>query len=693
MRQILFIFFTTIFFVSLNAQSIDRSKAPEAGAAPKIKIGSYESFDLDNGLKVFVVENRKIPRVSMRLTVDADPIFEDNVAGAMDMMGSLLRRGTTNRTKQEIDEAVDFMGASLRTGPGGISAGSLTKHLPDLLEIVSDVLMNPVFAEDELEKVRKKTLSNLASQKDDSRAIARNVARVLRYGKKHPYGEIATEETINNILASECRQLYKSFFRPNISYLVIVGDISAEEAKPLVDKYFGSWKKAQVPDMAFDMPVSPETNKVTFVNKEAAEQSYVLVTYPIDLKPNDEDVIAASVMSEIFGGGNFNSRLMQNLREDKAFTYGAYGRLAKDEWVGYFSAGASVRNEVTDSALVEIMREMKRIVNEPVTEEELQLTKNIMTGSFARALEKPQTVARFALNTERYDLPKDYYRNYLKKIEAVTIEDVQRVAQKYIRPDKAHILVVGNQEEVADKLKIYSENMFLDYVDYLGNPIQKPIPLPVGVTSKSIIQKYINATGGKKWKKVKSLVANMSVDAGNGIIMKVENYQQKNNKACTKVMYNENMVQHKVVNGTKGFEKAGGEKRNLSAKELKDELVDSAILPELLYETLGYETNLIALEKINGQDAYKVEIIAPTGTTYTDYFAEESGLKLRTIKKEMTADGQTLLATTDYADYKQVGNIKVPHTLKVQTGPQTMEIKVEEAEVNKKVDKALFVVE
>jgi len=676
--------------MNINAQTLDRSIVPQAGPAPKIQIGSYESFSLPNGLKVFVVENRKIPIVSLQLSIDADPLLEGDKIGAMSMMGQLIKRGTTQRSKQKIDEEIDFLGASLSTTSTGIFARSMTKHLPNLLDIMSDVLLDPIFPETELEKIRKQKLSELAAQQDDATAIARNVGRVLRYGKEHPYGEVVSEETINNIEASECKTLYETFFRPNISYLVIVGDISVDEAKPLVEQYFGSWEKGKIPSMKYDMPEIPDSNKVTFVDKMDAPHSFVMVTYPIHLEVGSEDAIKASVLNEILGGGSFSARLMQNLREDKGFTYGAYSRLKKDELVGFFSAGASVRNEVTDSALVELLKEMRLIVREPVTIEELQLTKNVMTGDFARSLENPQTITNFALNTARYKLPKDYYANYLKSLEAVTVEDVQAMAAKYIKPDNAHILVVGNKKEVASKLKFYGADALIHYVDYLGNPILPSVsPIPPNTTSKTVLAKYINATGGeKKWRKTKRVASKFLAETG-GLNMIIEKYQEIDEKACTKMIFNEQVMQHKVINGTKGFELSPEGKNEITEADIQDEYVSLAILPELKYDEMGYKTQLLNIEKVDGQDAYVIEITSPTGLKYTDYFAVESGLKLRSVKREETSRGP-MIVVSNYADYKEIKGVKFPHSLTVQAGPQKIIAKAESIIVNKKIDKEIF---
>ena len=261
--------------------------------------------------------------------------------------------------------------------------------------------------------------------------IISRVGNVLRNGKEHPYGQLQTKAHVEAITIDDCKSFYKNYFRPNISYLVIVGDITAAEVKPLVENYFGKWEKGDVPQNEYEQPSADWNTRVAFVNKPGAVQSVINVTYPIDLKPGDQDELTAKVANAILGGGVFSGRLMQNLREDKAFTYGARSSIRSRKLVGSFNASASVRNEVTDSAITEFMYELNRMSSEKVTPEELSLVKNNMNGTFALSLENAQTIARFALNTERYNLPADYHETYLEKLAAITVEDIERVAKVY----------------------------------------------------------------------------------------------------------------------------------------------------------------------------------------------------------------------------------------------------------------------
>ena len=302
---------------------LDRSKIPVPGPAPEIQIGEYKSFTLDNGLKVFVVENDKLPVVSFSLIIDRDQIREGEKAGYISAAGDLLSRGTKTKTKEQIDEEIDFIGASLSTSSTSVFASSLSKHKEKLLAVMADVTLNPSFPPEELDKIKKQTISGLQSQKDDPNAIAENVRQVLRYGKNHPYGELTTEESVNNISLEDCKNYYNTYFKPNIAYMAIVGDITRQEAETLIKENFGSWKRGEVPTHIYEKPAIPVKPVVALVDRPQSVQSIINITYPVTLKPGGDDVIKARIMDDILGGG-FSGRLFANLRETYGYTYGAY---------------------------------------------------------------------------------------------------------------------------------------------------------------------------------------------------------------------------------------------------------------------------------------------------------------------------------------------------------------------------------
>lgn len=620
----IYILISLLGFTAAFAQ-VDRSKYPTPGPAPQINIGDPETFTLPNGLKVFVVENHKLPRVTYSLILDRDPILEGDKAGAISMVGPVLRGGTTSKTKDELDESIDRIGARISVSSTSASASSLKKHNQALLELFADILFNPSFPEEELEKTKTQTISGLAAAKDDPNSILSVVSNAILYGKEHPYGESETEETVENIQIEDIKNYYDTYFRPNIAYLAIVGDITVAEAKTLVNTYFTNWEPKEVPTHEWHTPKAPEGIHVNVVNRTASQQSVMNVTYPLELKPNNPDVIPVSVISRILGGGS-SGRLFMNLREDKGYTYGAYGSVSPGRLVGTLSAGASVGTGVTDSAAHEFLYEIDRLSKGTITQEELDLAKAAIAGSFARSLEQPSTIANFALNTEIQDLPRDYYKNYLKNLDAVSLEQVNALAPHYVHTGKLYINVVGNADGFSEQMNRFGEVKFFT-VD--GNPEVKIEITDSDLTAEKVIANYIKAVGGvEKLQSVKTLkviseaeIQGMSltmeqfVDQNQGIAV-------QNTKMGPQVLSKIRIADNTVTVTAQGQSQELPEEAAAAYRSLLD------IFPELYYVEKGYAIELDGISQVGGEQAYKVKVTSPAGNA-VEYYSVESGLKLR----------------------------------------------------------------
>lgn len=467
MKKISSYLFFMLVGIGMIAAQVDRSNYPEPGPAPEINIGDPVTFTLPNGLNVFVVENHKLPRVTYSLVLDRDPILEGDKAGITTLVGEMMMGGTASRSKDELDEAIDRIGSQVSVSATSASASSLKKYNDQLLELFTDVLFNPAFPQSELDKLKKQLISSLTAAKDDPNSIAGVVRNAVMYGKDHPYGETETEETVARIQVDDIKSYYNTYFKPNIAYLAIVGDITVDEAKALANRHFADWQQGTVPHHEWPLPKAAAENNVVLVNRPASAQSVIHVGYPFVLKPNDPDVIATNVVSRVLGGGS-SGRLFLNLREDKGYTYGAYGGITPGKLIATLDASASVRNAVTDSAVHEFVYELQRLGQRTITQAELDLAKAALAGSFARSLEQPATIARFAINTELQELPKDYYKNYLKNLDALTLEQTNAAAAKYVHGSGLQITVVGKTDDFADKLKEWGTVRFYTVT---GDPV------------------------------------------------------------------------------------------------------------------------------------------------------------------------------------------------------------------------------
>lgn len=681
MKKIAISFVLSLLIATVGFAQVDRSQFPKSGPAPEIKIGEAETFTLENGLKVFVVKNTKLPRVSFTLVLERDPILEGDKAGMTGFVGEMMTAGTTNRTKDQLDEEIDFVGASLSASATAMYASSLKKHQEKVLELMADVLYNPVFPQGELDKLKKQALTGLAQSKDEPDAISGRLTSALVYGKNHPYGEVATEATINNVTLEDVKSYYQTYFKPNIAYLAIVGDMDKAEAEVVVKKYFSNWKTGKVPTFTYPVPLRQAKNTVALVDRSTSVQTVIDIAQPLQMKIGDTDYISSRVLNQILGGGS-SSRLFMNLREDKGYTYGAYSSIGADKLIAQFSANASVRTEVTDSAVYEFMHEILNLVDNGVTEEELVKAKSSLAGSFGRSLESPATIANFALNTVRYNLPKDYYATYLQKMNALTVEDINATAKRLIDPTKLYVTVVGNGAEIKEKLAQFGE--VVEY-DNMGFPAKEIEMADASMTADKVIESYISAIGGsEKASAIKAAKVTMSANVMGTALGLSFVYDDANMRFSQKTSIAGNVMQSSVLKDGKGSVSAQGQTIEMTADQIEAGRLSSFFLPELYFGSMSYTLALDGIKDVEGTQAYKVIVTSPSGASTINYYAVESGLK---IKNENAQAGDTF-----YSDYQERNGVLIPmaYTIKSPMIPVPLEAKVESLELNPTLTDADF---
>lgn len=689
---------------------IDRSKAPQPGPAPVVNLGAHTSFLLPNDMRVIVVQNHKLPLVSVQVRFDIPPLAQGDRTGYIEMMGELLATGTSTRDKAAIDGTVDRMGASLFTNSDGAYASALKKHLPALMDIVSDVIISPSFPETELEKARKRAMSDVQQRQEDPGAIADAVGRVVTFGKAHPYGEVMTEKTLRRIDRGAMAAYHKKFFRPEKGYLVFVGDITEKEAKDLAKEHFGDWKPARVRHVVNEdgtetidgigqirswkqAATASGERRVVIVDRPGAAQSTIRVSFPLNLQPKDLRALHAQVMNTILGGGVFNARLMQNLREDKGWTYGTGSDLQADRFNGSFHTSANVRTAVTDSAVVETLNEIMRMRDEFVTQEELELAKSYMAGSFARSLEDPRTIARFALNTYINGLQPDHYETYLKRLEAVTIADVQAAAQAFLYPDHAVIFVVGDKKSILPKLEPLSQTIdpAVLELDHNGQLIQEELTPVTDRTAEQIIEHYLEAIGGRAAiSTIRDMRTEISTELGGQPTTLIQWYGPGNQyRSAMRVAGN--TVQEEILDGTRAVRKVPGEPDlELEDIDLLDLKQIAYPVPEMFIKENVERLYLSGSTKVGDRDAYKILMLTNAGTSVSDYYDMETGLRLRRVDMKFMY-GRSLKVVTDYSDYQPAGGVLFPRTQAQTGGPVgSMTMQVTTIEVNKPADVGFF---
>ncbi|RIV34738.1 insulinase family protein [Flagellimonas lutimaris] len=677
-------------FMTASYAQIDRSTQPEPGPAPKINLKEPARFELKNGLKVLVVENHKLPRVRIQLSIDNPPIMEGDKAGVSALTGSMLGKGSKNIPKDEFYEEVDFLGANIFIGDQSAFASSLSKYFPRILELMADAALNPNFTQEEFEKEKEKVITGIKSEEKDVSAIADRVQLALAYGKNHPYGEFMTEETVNNVTLLDVEQFYRSYFVPANAYLVVIGDVDFDTVKELVTKAFTPWSKAAPPSFSYSDPKDVQYTQINFVDVPNAVQSEVAVENITDLKMKDEDYLDALLANRILGGGS-QARLFKNLREDNGYTYGSYSGIRANKYSPMrFNAYAQVRNAVTDSSVVEILKEIDKMTSEPVTDEELANAKAKYAGSFVMALEKPETVANYALNIETENLPKDFYETYLERLDAITKEDVQKAAQKHFSTSNARVVVTGKGSDVLENLEKVSFNekdVPVLFYDKYASKTEKPdynTAIPEGMDANTVLEKYIEAVGGKSKLEGVDSYSMMAEAEMQGMKLELEMKKTSKDQFMQDVKVMGNSMSKQVLDGDSGYAVVQGQRKDLSPEEIEKIKEESSAFPELNYLAAG-NVSLEGIEPVGDSKAYKLKI----NDSKSAFYDVETGLKVQEVTTQ-EAQGQQITSTLGYGDYQEVSGIKFPFKIMQTVGPQNFEFIVKEIKVNEGVDASDF---
>nr|WP_315088527.1 pitrilysin family protein [uncultured Chryseobacterium sp.] len=675
-KQLTYIAAAFFFAGMVSAQKIDLNAMPKPGPTPAINIAKPKTFQLSNGLTVMVVENNKLPRVSASLSMDRAPYYEGSVAGVSEIMAEQFENGTTNMSKDEFNKKVDYLGANLNFSSNGAAANSLSKYFPQVLNLMADAIINPKFSAEEIQNSKDRAIEGLKSEEKNASSIASKVSNALMYGKNTSRGEFETVESINKIQLADVQNTYKKYYAPDNAYLVIVGDVKFDQVKPMVEKAFSGWKKANTPISPLEPASNVAKTEINVVDVPSAVQSVVSLNNLNTLKMKDPNYFPATIANYILGGGG-EARLFMNLREKNGFTYGAYSNLSASKYSPQFSASASVRNEVTDKAVKEFMNELNAIST--VKPEELENAKAKLKGSFIMSLEQPATIARFALNQKVQDLPDDFYTNYLKSIDKVTAADVSNAVKSTILPNQSRIFIAGKAADISEGLEKLGYPV--KYFDKEANPVAKPTTQKVdaGVTVASVADKYINAIGGKaNIDKVSSYTVNASMSMqGQNIDLKM--MKAKGGKELTTVTGMGQTLQKQVFDGKTGYSEQMGKKVEMKPEQIAEKLKNTELFPELGF-TKSADYKLAGIEKIGGEDSYAVK-----NGDNTYYYSVKTGLKTGETKT-VKAMGQTMTVPTTYSDYKDVAGVKMPYTITVSQMGMDMTMNVKSYEVNQAKD-------
>jgi predicted Zn-dependent peptidase len=688
----LYLNISLLLFFSIAFSQVDRSKMPVSGPTPTIELGTPIEFELKNGLKVLMVENHKLPRVSVSLLIDNPPKIGSSKNGIYSLTSSMLGKGSKSITKDTFIEEIDFLGATLSVNAEGAYASSLSRFFPKVLEMMADGALNPLFSAEEFDKEKTKTLEGIKSNSKSVTAIARRVESVLAYGKDHPSGKFISEESINNISFEDAKKYYKENFIPNNSYLVIIGDFNPNETRKMIRNLFSGWKKGELNTSNWKIPSDINELSINFIDVSNAIQSEIVYQNLVDISMNHPDYFPVIVSNKILGGGPEN-RLEKQIRETKGYTYAARSSIGSSKYTkSRFRASTSTRFQVTDSAVVELLNEIKKIKTINVSDKELSDVKAKYVGNFVLSSESPSTIANYALNIKTQSLDKDFYKNYLSNINKVSKKDIIRVSKKYFQIDKGQIIITGKGSELINKLeKISFENKIIPilFFDKYGNQVEKPIlnkKISKEVNVKTIFENYLNAIGGlDEINKIKSISTIATVKIQNAPFSPTAEIKQKHPNLNSLVMTVEGMgtLMSQKFDGENGYIEQMGQKIPFEEDQINSEKEKLGLFEETYLDSNKME--IISLNPIDGKDLYKIKV---NGKSFRYY---DAATNLLIIKEEtVNVAGNEITSITKYSNYKEIEGVLFPYKREITSGPQTVVFEISSIKFNEEIDDSFF---
>ena len=686
-----FLFTTFILFTLNNFSQVDRTKVPESGPTPEINLGEAVKHELKNGLKLILVKNDKLPRVFFNLFIDSQPILEGEKTGISSVTSDLLGKGTKKVSKDEFIEKIDFMGANLNLSATGASGSSLSKFFPELLEMLADGLLNPIFNEEEFEKSIERFKEAIKADENSVPAAARRVENILAYGKNHPNSEYGTLESLEKIQFDDIEEFFNKNFVPNNSYMIVIGDFTIDSTIDQIEKLFRKWKKGKIDKYELKSKTNSKT-AIHFVDMPNAIQSEVSFQNLIKMERNNPDYFSLLIANKILGGGPEN-RLEQQIRENKGYTYVARSSFGSSKYTKTrFRAYTSTRSEVTDSAVVEMLSEINKIRDVNVTKKELSDVKAKYFGDFVLATESPSTIASYTVQIETQNLDKDYYKNYLSNINNITIDDVNNASNKYFDLNNGQIVVTGKGSEIADKL----ENIVFDgrkfdvyYYDKYGNLVEKPVfnkEISSDLTAANILEKYITEIGGnEKLSAINTISIEANVTIPGAPFKPKAIIIEKSPNLSSLVMSVEGMgtLMTQKFDGESGYMEQMGQKIPMEKEQIDNSKNKESLFDEIYL--INSELEIVSLSPLDGKDTYKIKV----KENNFRYYDAESGLLIMT--EEVTEQGgNSITSITKYSDYKEVDGILYAFKREILAGPQKIDFEIISVKFNEEISDEFF---
>lgn len=661
----------------------DLNVKPAPLAATDFQFPKYEEFTLDNGLHVFVIENHEQPLVTLSLTMRGGEAYDPKgKEGTAAIAGDMLGKGTKTRNALQIAQALDGVGASIGVSTTGesmtMSASFIKKHGGIVLDIFAEQLKDPLFDQSELDKLKQQYIASIAARRSRPVEIAQALSRKVIYGMDNPLARRTLESTIKAVTREDVAAFHASYMRPNSASLAIVGDITADEARTMLGKYLGGWKKGVRPDV--EIPdMKTEAPGVYFVARKGSVQSTVIVCAAgPPVRASDFD--ATSIMASYVGSG-FGSLLFNTLRETYSYTYSPFSLLSRGRRYNRFACGAEVRTSVTDSALKVILNELRKLADEGPDEEALKRRIALEVGQYRIAFERPSTVAAVLQNSWLNEVPVDDVINYTRRIESLSSAEVQRSAQQYLNMFNLRIVVVGSPD-VRAKLEPFGK--IIEYTLDLEPAKEAPYET-VAMSIDELVQKHKQSLGSvDAVQTIRTSATAKMVFQGKEYVGTMTRIQKRANKEFSELDLGV-MKQQQWVDGTGAWTSLmGGPASATPADEAAQLKQEARMFPLVTMVADGYKATIKG--KRDGQ--IELETTSPLGVNER-YYLDAATMMISRHEKDDVTPGGSVTTVERFSDYAPVAGVMLPSKLQIQNTLFSMEFDLKH-EVNASVEDSMF---
>lgn len=666
-----------------SQDTIDIYSKPEPMAVKEFKFPEHREFVLKNGLKLFIIEDREQPIISLRMHIAGGQSMDRELAGVSSITADMLLKGYGKTSTQEIAQKLDGAGASISASASidaiSINATSLRKHFPMVLDIFKNVIINPSFPKKEFEKLVPQYKAYLQQKKAEPSALANDLARIVLYGENHPYSSRMTEKSLEKIKIDDIKYYHNSFFKPGNSTLAIVGDIEVDAVVKQLQSYFDEWKAQEAPAVQIP-PAKPMANGVYFVSRPGSVQSTIIMASP-GLPYNHNDYYKLSLAADVIGAG-FAGRLFRTLRETYSYTYSPYGYLTSNKYLNNFVCGADVRSSVTDSAIVVIKEQLNMLAIQEAEDAELNRVKRSIIGDYLMSFESSEFIANIIQRAYFYGIPMRDLKRYPDIINSISSFEIKNIASGYMNPYSAYILVVGDPQ-IKSKLEvfgnIYEYNLDLEPLTGTGAKLEK-----LKLKSNELLDKYTSALGGNAaLNGIETLLITGKTELvvqGNKMEGEVISKHIAPNKMhrVVKFAFRE---QETISDGKNVWSKNAVDYEKYSGNDSIAGLLDATLFKETKLIELGFKCDILGKQG----NQILMQATSPNGIVYTYYFNSETYL----IEKYEYIDSFDMLVTERILDYSKVGNVYLPH--RRETTTPMLNVKIElKYEINQQIEDTEF---